>query len=245
MRAADAEIQRLNESLLEQPKEVDESPSSELVKLRELLAESEAARQSSRLVEADLRISLETLETSTLERDAEYAAKLEQLTLKLAKSEESLKAARAETAKAEWTVSELKSRLQIEESKAPSKQAEIDTLTSMLSEARAKASDDRASALKVFNAKQAASDAKLVSTEHECATLRGELADARLSMRQSTDAADSSKRRVEQLLAESTSSTQKLDEVEAMRSEAEERALKAERALAFREEANTTLKIQI
>ena len=26
--------------------------------------------------------------------------------------------------------------------------------------------------LKVFNAKQAASDAKLVSTEHECATLR-------------------------------------------------------------------------
>lgn len=245
VRAADAEIQRLNESLLEQPKEVDESPSSELVKLRELLAESEAARQSSRLVEADLRISLETLETSTLERDAEYAAKLEQLTLKLAKSEESLKAARAETAKAEWTVSELKSRLQIEESKAPSKQAEIDTLTSMLSEARAKASDDRASALKVFNAKQAASDAKLVSTEHECATLRGELADARLSMRQSTDAADSSKRRVEQLLAESTSSTQKLDEVEAMRSEAEERALKAERALsAFREEANTTLKIK-
>ena len=94
----------------------------------------------------------------------------------------------------------MKSRLQIEESKAPSKQAEIDTLTSMLSEARAKASDDRASALKVFNAKQAASDAKLVSTEHECATLRGELADARLSMRQSTDAADSSKRLVEQLL---------------------------------------------
>ena len=36
VRAADAEIQRLNESLLEQPKEVDESPSSELVKLREL-----------------------------------------------------------------------------------------------------------------------------------------------------------------------------------------------------------------
>ena len=100
VRAADAEIQRLNESLLEQPKEVDESPSSELVKLRELLAESEAARRNSRLVEADLRISLETLETSTMERDAEYVAKLEQLTLKLAKSEESLKAARAETAKA-------------------------------------------------------------------------------------------------------------------------------------------------
>ena len=243
VRAADAEIQRLSEPLLEQPKE--ESPTSETVKLRELLAESEAARQSSKLGEADLRVSLEALETSTSEREAEYAAKLEQLTTKLAKSEESLKAARAETAKAEWNVSEMKSRLQIEESKAPSKQAEIDKLTLMLSEARAKASDERASALKVFNAKQAASDAKLVSTEQECTTLRVELADARLSVRQSTDAAESSKRRIEQLLVESTFSTQKLDEVEAMRSEAEERASKAERALsAFKEDANTTLKIK-
>ena len=245
VRAADAEIQRLNESLLEQPKEVDESPSSELVKLRESLAESEAARQSSRLIEADLRVSLETLETSTSQREAEYAAKLEQLTTKLAKSEESLKAARAETAKAEWNVSELKSRLQIDESKTQSKQAEIDKLSLTLSEVRTKASDERASALKVFNAKQAASDAKLISVEQECATLRGELADARLSIRQSTDAADSAKRRVEQLLAESTSSTQKLDEMETMRSKAEERASKAERALsAFKEEANTTLKIK-
>ena len=244
VRTADAEIQRLNESLLEQPKK--DSPMSEKVKLREILAESEAARQSSRLGEADLRVSLEALETSTFEREAEYAVKLEQLTAKLAKSEESLKAARSDSAKAEWNVSELKSQLRIEESKASSKQADIDKLTLMLSEARAKAFDERDSALKGFiNAKQAASDARLVSTERECTTLRGELAEARLCIRQSMDAADSSKRRVEQLLVESTVSAQKLGEVEAMRSEAEERASKAERALsAFKEAANTTLKIK-
>ena len=244
VRTADAEIQRLNESLLEQPKK--DSPMSEKVKLREILAESEAARQSSRLGEADLRGSLEALETSTFEREAEYAVKLEQLTAKLAKSEESLKAARSDSAKAEWNVSELKSQLRIEGSKASSKQADIDKLTLMLSEARAKAFDERDSALKGFiNAKQAASDARLVSTERECTTLRGELAEARLCIRQSMDAADSSKRRVEQLLVESTVSAQKLGEVEAMRSEAEERASKAERALsAFKEAANTTLKIK-
>jgi chromosome segregation ATPase len=243
-RAADGEIQRLNESLLKKPNKTNET-STDLVKLRESFAESEASRQSLRLIEADLKAQLEIIETSNAEREADYAAKLEQLTAKLAKSEESLKVARAETAKAEWSVSELKSQLQVDESRAQSKQGEIDKLKLALSEAHTKASDERATALKECTARQAVSDAKLVSAELECANLRGELTDTRLSVKQFTDAADSAKRRIDQLIADSSSAALKLDEMESRCDKAEDRASKAERSLlAFKEEANTTLKLK-
>tara|TARA_B110000977_G_scaffold181706_1_gene242649 strand:- start:7842 stop:13622 length:5781 start_codon:yes stop_codon:yes gene_type:complete len=245
---ADGEIQRLNEALLEQKKMLSDessSSSSEVMKLRESLAESEASRQSLRLVETDMKMKLENAETSTVEREAEYAAKHEQLTVKLVKSEESLQAACAETAKMEWSVSELKSQLQIDESRALSKQAEIDKLNSSLSKSRTKASDERASALQEFSDKQAASDAKFVISEQECADLRGELAVAQLSVEQFSDAADSAKRRVDQLSSNSTSMSQKIVELESRCNEAEDRASKAERALsAFKEESRITLKLK-
>lgn len=245
---ADGEIRKLNEALLEQIKTSTgecSSSSSEAVKLRESLAKSEASKQSLRLAEADIKMKLASAEAYAAEREADYAAKHEQLTAKLVKSEACLQAARAETSTIEWAISEVKSQLQVDESRAQNKQAEIDNLDALLSETRTKASGERASALKEFSEKLAASDAKFVISQQECANLRGELADARLSVKHISDAADSAKRRVEQLSSESALMTQRIVEVESRCKEAEDCASNAERALsALKEESRSTLKLK-
>ena len=114
-KTAEAEVQRLKLVIqkYEEDKCLDSAIKAEVTELRSALGDALDAHKSQQSSLTELKLRLEASEMSTVEREADHVAKLEQLTTKLIQREESLKTARAETAKAEWNVSELKSQLQV------------------------------------------------------------------------------------------------------------------------------------
>ena len=85
------------------------------------MSEADRAQQSAHY---ELKLRLEAAEEVSTERVAQLAAKQTELESKLHTSEEGFKALRVESSKTEWTMSELRSRLQMEESRLQAKQSE-------------------------------------------------------------------------------------------------------------------------
>ena len=103
-----------------------------VVDLRAALAEALDVQQGQQSSLTELTIRLEAAETASVEQQKDFLSRHDELVAKLEKSEETLKASRTEAAKTEWTLSELKSRLQVDELKltdAAEQRSIIETLS--------------------------------------------------------------------------------------------------------------------
>ena len=75
------------------------------------------AQSSHQFTLTELTIQLEAAESASQEQDTQFMAQRDEMAAKLAEMKESLSKSRAEISKAEWTISDLQSRLKIEEVK--------------------------------------------------------------------------------------------------------------------------------
>ena len=205
-----------------------------MTELRAALAEAVDAHACQQQTQNELKHLLEAAEAASAKREAEYAARCASLEAKTLAEDQRSQTSLAETAKLEWSISVLGSRLQAEEACVASKQDEVERLTSKVSDLEASilaaASDGKskltAREVEVLNAQRELPQlAELDDTRHEVKRLEEELAGAG---RMYGDA----------MVAAASLAT----EVESKITAAEQRAVEAESALAtFREEANQTL----
>ena len=121
--AAEAEILRLNHALaVNEPPAPHAKVSAEMDQLRLSLAEAERALQSHQFVQSQLASKLRVAEGALADRAARPSRREDRQRFDAIRDD--LKASRAETAKAEWTTSELNSRLEVEQSRANGKRPE-------------------------------------------------------------------------------------------------------------------------
>ena len=109
----------------------------EVTELRAALAEAVDAHACQQQTQNELKHLLEAAEAASAKREAEYAARCASLEAKTLAEDQRSQTSLAETAKLEWSLSVLGSRLQAEEACVASKQDEIERLTSKVSDLEA------------------------------------------------------------------------------------------------------------
>ena len=244
--AAEAEIMRLNHALaVHEPPAPHAKVSAEMDQLRLSLAETERALQSHQFVQSQLESKLRVAEGALADQASELSAKREDTGAKLDAIRDELKASRAETAKAEWTISELNSRLEVEQSRANGKRLENERLKLSLADLQTEFSAERLRLTEEMRARQSAAEVKVLDTEQKLAVALRELADAVHVAEMHAAESQTSKERLVTLTAELDSATHSVEELELKCSNAEHRATEAERALGtFKTEANATLRLK-
>ena len=244
--AAEAEILRLNHALaVHEPPAPHAKVSAEMDQLRLSLAETERALQSHQFVQSQLESKLRVAEGALADQASELSAKREDTGAKLDAIRDELKASRAETAKAEWTISELNSRLEVEQSRANGKRLENERLKLSLADLQTEFSAERLRLTEEMRARQSAAEVKVLDTEQKLAVALRELADAVHVAEMHAAESQTSKERLVTLTAELDSATHSVEELELKCSNAEHRATEAERALGtFKTEANATLRLK-
>ena len=207
----------------------------EVTELRAALAEAVDAHACQQQTQNELKHLLEAAEAASAKREAEYAARCASLEAKTLAEDQRSQTSLAETAKLEWSISVLGSRLQAEEACVASKQDEIERLTSKVSDLEASilaaASDGKS--------KLTAREVEVLNAQREIATTRRELDDTRHEVKRlEEELAGAGRMYGDAMVAAASLAT----EVESKITAAEQRAVEAESALAtFREEANQTL----
>lgn len=119
LKSSEGTISTLRQSLSyrESKASLDAALEAEVVELRAALAEAVDAQSSQQSSLTELTMRLEAAESASKEQDAQLVGKRDQMAAKLAEMEENLSKSRAEYSKAEWCISDLQSRLKIEEMK--------------------------------------------------------------------------------------------------------------------------------
>lgn len=208
---------------------------AEVTELRAALAEAVDAHAGQQQTQNELKQLLEAAEAASAKREAEYAARCASLEAKAFAEDQRSQTSLAETAKLEWSISVLGSRLQAEEARVASKQDEIERLTSKVSDLEASIS----AAASDGKSKLTAREVEMMNAQREIATTRRDLEDTRHEVKRLEEELAGAERMYGDAMAAAASLA---TEVESKITAAEQRAVEAESALAtFREEANQTL----
>ena len=240
---AETELRRLRQAIAQHEANVstDEALRVEVIELREALSDALEAHKNQQTSLSELTVRLEAAEAASADGEAQNALLRDELAAKLEKAEESLKTARAENAKHEWTISELKSRLDMSELNGHGMQDEIQKLKSSLMESTAENSRMGSAA-----SKQAAeSQAKVSELQHSLNDAFREIEGLRLLVKRFTADLKDSEDRVTQLRGDSEASVRTASELKHRCEAAEKQASEIDSAFsAFKTEAKARLELQ-
>ena len=241
--AAETEIQQLKHMLskYEEVASSNDEMEIDVVELREALSNAAVTIRKQEASLSELTVRLEAAEAASADGEAQNALLRDELAAKLEKAEESLKTARAENAKHEWTISELKSRLDMSELNGHGMQDEIQKLKSSLMESTAENSRMGSAA-----SKQAAeSQAKVSELQHSLNDAFREIEGLRLLVKRFTADLKDSEDRVTQLRGDSEASVRTASELKHRCEAAEKQASEIDSAFsAFKTEAKARLELQ-
>jgi chromosome segregation ATPase len=241
--AAETEIQQLKHMLskYEEVASSNDEMEIDVVELREALSNAAVTIRKQEASLSELTVRLEAAEAASADGEAQNALLRDELAAKLEKAEESHKTARAENAKHEWTISELKSRLDMSELNGHGMQDEIQKLKSSLMESTAENSRMGSAA-----SKQAAeSQAKVSELQHSLNDAFREIEGLRLLVKRFTADLKDSEDRVTQLRGDSEASVRTASELKHRCEAAEKQASEIDSAFsAFKTEAKARLELQ-
>ena len=133
---AETELRRLRQAIAQHEANVstDEALRVEVIELREALSDALEAHKNQRTSLSELTVRLEAAEAASADGEAQNALLRDEFAAKLEKAEESHKTARAENAKHEWTISELKSQVQVGEVKLKDATSKVTSTSAKLAE---------------------------------------------------------------------------------------------------------------
>ena len=241
--AAETEIQQLKLMLskYEEAASSNDAMKIDVVELREALSNAAVTIRNQEASLSELTIQLEAADAASADAEARHTSQRGELAAKLEQAEESLQTTRAENSKHEWTISELKSRLEMSELNCHGMRDEVENLKSSLMDT----SEENTRLGSAASEHTAESQAKVSELQRSLSDALREIEGLRLLVKRFTADLNDSEDRFTRLQGKSEASARTASELKYRCDAAEKRALEIDAAFtAFRTNAKATLESQ-